>query len=161
MTAAATKLVLFGATGDLSQRMLLPSLAVLAGDGLLPPDLQIIGTARSKLSDSEFRNFARAALEKYLPSNRRGGLADFLNRLSYQELDVTTPEGFAELARSVPSGFSRLIRARSPDSPAPASPLIVASNRLGAVERKIATCSSGRAREASSANPSGVVTSSS
>ena len=78
--------------------MLLPSLAVLAGDRLLPPDLHIIGTARSQLSDGEFRNFARAALEKYLPSNRRGGLADFLNRLSYQQLDVTTPEGFTELA---------------------------------------------------------------
>jgi glucose-6-phosphate 1-dehydrogenase len=98
MTSAATTLILFGATGDLAQRMLLPSLAVLAGDGLLPEGLHIIGTARSEMTEGEFRNFARAALEKYLPPQRRGGLADFLNRLSYQTLDVTTPEGFTELA---------------------------------------------------------------
>jgi len=101
MTAAATTLILFGATGDLAQRMLLPSLAVLAGDGLLPQGLHIIGTARSEMSEGEFRNFARAALEKYLPANRRGGLADFLNKLSYQPLDVTQPDGFADLAAKV------------------------------------------------------------
>ena len=43
---AATTLLLFGATGDLSRRMLIPSLFGLHGDGLLHPDLRIIGTAR-------------------------------------------------------------------------------------------------------------------
>ena len=98
MTARANTLLLFGATGDLAQRMLLPSLAALAVDGLLPAELNIVGTARSELDDAAYRNFARAALEKYLPPNRRGGLAGFLNRLSYQALDVTAPDGFARLA---------------------------------------------------------------
>ena len=101
MMAKADTLLLFGATGDLSQRMLLPSLCALDADELLAPDLRIIGTARSDLSDSEFRNFAREALEKYLPPHRRGGMADFLNRLTYQSLDVTTPKGFAELSAKV------------------------------------------------------------
>jgi len=92
---------LFGATGDLSQRMLLPSLCALAHDGLLSPGLRIVGTARSAMSDGEFRNFARAALEKHLPAGRRGGLADFLNRLSYQPLDASTIEGFEALAQKV------------------------------------------------------------
>ena len=58
----ADRLLLFGATGDLAQRMLLPSLAALVHDGLLSPGLKIVGTARSEMSDAEFRNFARAAL---------------------------------------------------------------------------------------------------
>jgi glucose-6-phosphate 1-dehydrogenase len=98
MNLKADTLLLFGATGDLAQRMLLPSLCALHADGLLDPDLQIVGTARSGMSDAEFRNFARAAVEKFLPKQRRGGMADFLNRLHYQALDVTTPEGYAELA---------------------------------------------------------------
>jgi glucose-6-phosphate 1-dehydrogenase len=101
MQTRAQSLVLFGATGDLSQRMLLPSLCALAADGLLPDDLEIIGTARSDLDNAAFRNFAREALEKYLPAERRGSIAEFFNRLSYQQLDVTTPEGYAELAESI------------------------------------------------------------
>ncbi|GIX19052.1 glucose-6-phosphate dehydrogenase [Erythrobacter cryptus] len=101
MSFTADRLLLFGATGDLAQRMLLPSLFALDADRLLASDLKIIGTARSSLSDSEFRNFARAALEKFLPAERRGQMAGFLNRLSYQTLDATKREGYDELARKV------------------------------------------------------------
>ena len=97
----ADRLVLFGATGDLAQRMLLPSLCAMDADGLLAEDLKIVGTARSDLDDGGYRNFAREALEKYLPGERRGSLANFLNRLSYQPLDATTLEGFEELAKKV------------------------------------------------------------
>lgn len=101
MSFTADRLLLFGATGDLAQRMLLPSLFALDADGLLAPDLKIIGTARSSMTDSEYRNFARAALEKYLPAERRGRMADFLNRLTYQALDATTLEGYDDLAKKV------------------------------------------------------------
>jgi len=97
----AETLLLFGATGDLAQRMLLPSLAALHADELVPPSLRIVGTARSKMTDKSFRNFARGALEKYLPADRRPGMADFLNRLSYVDCDVTSPEGFDALAKAV------------------------------------------------------------
>jgi glucose-6-phosphate 1-dehydrogenase len=97
----ADRLLLFGATGDLSKRMLLPSLCALSHDALLSPGLRIVGTARSPMSDGEFRNVARAALEQHLPADRRGGLADFLNRLSYQPLDATQVEGYAALAEKV------------------------------------------------------------
>src|SRR6188768_495305 len=101
MTAKADSLLLFGATGDLSQRMLLPSLCALHADGLLDPALQITGTARSQMDDHGFRNFAREALEKFMPAGRRGSMADFLNRLHYQPLDVTKPESFAALGKKV------------------------------------------------------------
>ncbi len=97
----ADRLLLFGATGDLSRRKLLPSLCALDADGLLPEDLAIIGTARSEMTDSEFRNMARAALEEFLPAERRGSMAQFLNRLTYQDLDASTLEGFDALAERV------------------------------------------------------------
>ncbi len=101
MYKAADTLLLFGATGDLAKRMLLPSLCALHADGLLAEDLKIIGTARSEMDDAAFRNFAREALEQFLPAERRGGMAEFLNRLSYQSLDATTLDGFKALATKV------------------------------------------------------------
>ena len=95
------KLLLFGATGDLSRRMLLPSLCALDAEGLLDPQIEIIGTARSDLDDQGFRNFAREALEQFLAPERRGSLATFLNRLSYQQLDANDIDGFAALAEKV------------------------------------------------------------
>ena len=62
---ASEKLLLFGATGDLSQRMLLPSLYGLAADGLLPADLAIVATARTSHDDDAFRAFAEKALRRF------------------------------------------------------------------------------------------------
>ena len=89
MSFAADRLLLFGATGDLAQRMLLPSLCALDADRLVDPGLRIICTARSDMDTPGYRNFARAALEKFLPADRRGSVATFLNRLYYQPLDAT------------------------------------------------------------------------
>ncbi|MFU7528777.1 glucose-6-phosphate dehydrogenase [Qipengyuania sp. ASV99] len=98
---AADRLLLFGATGDLSRRKLLPSLCALDADGLLPENLAIIGTARSEIDESEFRDMARAALEEFLPAERRGDMARFLARLSYQQLDASSIDGFDALAQKV------------------------------------------------------------
>lgn len=97
----ADRLLLFGATGDLSQRMLLPSLCALHDDGLLARDLKIVATARSEMSSEAFRDLARAALEQHLAANRRQDMDEFLHRLTYVPVDATTPEGYDELARQI------------------------------------------------------------
>lgn len=99
----ATSLLLFGATGDLSRRMLIPSLFGLHNDGLLHPDLRIIGTARSQLPVAEFRAMAAAALEQAVEPDRRpaDSVASFLDRLAYVPLDATQADGFAALAAEV------------------------------------------------------------
>ncbi len=97
----ADRLLLFGATGDLAKRMMLTSLCALAHDGLLAPGLQIVGTARSEMSDEAFRDLARSAIEEHLPEARRGDIGEFLSRLSYQPLDASKTEGFASLAEKV------------------------------------------------------------
>lgn len=93
------KLLLFGATGDLAQRMLLPSLYALHADGLLPPGLTITGTARSDHDDAAFRDFAAKALDQFLPADRKDDSAvqSFLQRLHYQTLDASQIEGYAAL----------------------------------------------------------------
>jgi glucose-6-phosphate 1-dehydrogenase len=97
----ADKLILFGATGDLAQRMLLPSLCALHVDGLVTPNLQIIGTARSAHDDASYRSFAGEALDKFLPDDRKAAIPAFLDRLSYQTLDASQPAQFGALCEKV------------------------------------------------------------
>jgi glucose-6-phosphate 1-dehydrogenase len=103
MSEHSSTLLLFGATGDLSRRMLLPSLYALHADNLIATDLRIFGTARSALSDDEFREMARAALCEFLPDDRKEeGLIDaFLQRLFYQALDASKSDGFGDLAAKI------------------------------------------------------------
>lgn len=95
-------LILFGATGDLSRRMLLPSLFGLAVDGLLDPELRIIGTARSALDTVAFRALAAESIEPHRAAGLGSAedLGRFLARLSYVPLDATDEQGFRELARA-------------------------------------------------------------
>ena len=58
-------IVLFGSTGDLARRKLVPGLFHLAEAGLLPERYRIIGTSRKTLSDEEFRAQARAAVDEF------------------------------------------------------------------------------------------------
>ena len=94
-------LVMFGATGDLARRMLLPSLYGLDSDGLLPENLRIIGTARTELDDDAFRLRAKEALAEHLPAGFFDpGIAErFLKRLRYVPLDIKNPDGFRAAGR--------------------------------------------------------------
>ncbi|MGY1728549.1 glucose-6-phosphate dehydrogenase [Geodermatophilus sp. SYSU D01062] len=52
-------LVIFGASGDLTARKLLPALARLAGYGALPPEVTLVGVARTPMTDAEFADACR------------------------------------------------------------------------------------------------------
>jgi len=96
-------LVMFGATGDLARRMLLPSLYGLDSDSLLPEGLRIIGTARTDLDDAGFRERADAALQEHLPAGfYSAGIAErLLSRLHYVPLDITDESSFGKLASAI------------------------------------------------------------
>ncbi|HEU5285231.1 MAG TPA: glucose-6-phosphate dehydrogenase [Sphingomicrobium sp.] len=103
MADKVSALLLFGATGDLARRMLLPSLYGLDADGLLPDELVVIGTARSELDDDAYRARARQALDEHLPAgffNSEVG-ERFLKRLRYVPLDIGDESGFERLAEAV------------------------------------------------------------
>ena len=100
MADRISTLVMFGATGDLARRMLLPSLYGLDADGLLPDGLRIIGTARTDLDDAGFRDKADAALQGHLPEGfYSSGVAErFLSRLHYVAADIKESGSFEKLA---------------------------------------------------------------
>ena len=60
-----TALVIFGATGDLAHRKLLPALYNLAHDGALPERFELVGVARRDQSDDEFRQAASESIERF------------------------------------------------------------------------------------------------
>jgi glucose-6-phosphate 1-dehydrogenase len=60
-----TALVIFGATGDLAQRKLLPALYNLAHEGALPERFALVGNARSEMTDEEFRQMAIESVRRF------------------------------------------------------------------------------------------------
>src|ERR1700687_3756262 len=98
-------LVLFGATGDLAQRMLLPSLYALHCDGLLSSKFQVFATARSALNDEGFRQLARESLHRFLAKPRLNvdTVEGFLSRLRYTPLDLAKSHEFRALAEMLPA----------------------------------------------------------
>ncbi len=79
------KFVLFGATGDLSQRMVWPSLYHLCREKLVPPTLTFVASARHPNTDAEFRKFVDGALRKHVPAEflKEDAVADLLTRITY------------------------------------------------------------------------------
>jgi glucose-6-phosphate 1-dehydrogenase len=76
--------VIFGASGDLTRRMLLPAFYHLFMEGLLPEGFAIVGYARTELSDEEFQERARQSIEEFGRSTPAGEeWEDFRRRLSY------------------------------------------------------------------------------
>jgi glucose-6-phosphate 1-dehydrogenase len=96
-------LVIFGATGDLAQRMLLPSLFALARDGLLPERLRILGSARSALDNEGFRQLvAESVARRVAPADHDAlALQRLLERVEYQPAAVDDSAAMAALVARV------------------------------------------------------------
>lgn len=86
-------IVIFGATGDLTERKLLPALFHRWLDGQIPKDSQIIGSARTNMDLEEFREFAKAACKKNTGDGWDESAWDaFSKRLNYLAMDATRPD---------------------------------------------------------------------
>jgi glucose-6-phosphate 1-dehydrogenase len=104
-----TALVIFGATGDLAHRKLLPALYNLAHEGALPERFDLVGVARSEMTDEEFRASVRESVERFsrtrpdpkvlegLTSEMRYVPGSFDDQRVYTELGKTLGE-FSERA---------------------------------------------------------------
>ncbi len=99
----ATLLVLFGATGDLAQRMLLPSLYGLHRDGLLPERFHILATARSDMDTAGFRQVVTDTLHQRVSANDRdeASIASLLQRLVYQTVALDQDQAWQALAEQI------------------------------------------------------------
>jgi glucose-6-phosphate 1-dehydrogenase len=99
-SAEPATIVIFGASGDLTQRKLVPALHSLGCAGLLPTATQVLGMARSPLSDEAFRGRFYAGVKEY--SRFHEGIcalwSTFEDRLSYLAGDYDDPEAYRRLA---------------------------------------------------------------
>lgn len=88
-------LVIFGASGDLTKRMLMPSLYELHVRQMLPEHFVILGTSRSPMSDDEFRLSIREMLQELKGENNLNGeeVDRFMQKVYYQAFD---PENGAD-----------------------------------------------------------------
>ena len=78
-----TVFVLFGATGDLARRMVLPAFYTLAIEGLLPEKWILVGNGRGDVSHEDFRGRVREALEEFGPAPGKGPWKEFASRLRF------------------------------------------------------------------------------
>ncbi len=94
-------LVVFGATGDLSQRKLLPALFHRDLQGQIPPGSRIIGCSRRAMTNEEFQAFARKAIEDHVAEADRPAdvMGRFLERVRYVTADAAQDAGWAELGK--------------------------------------------------------------
>jgi len=93
-------MVIFGASGDLTARMLMPALYHLARERMLPPGFSVLGCSRSKYTDEEFRGKVRAGLKEHAKiSNQDSPVLDsFLSNLYYQQVESHGAQAYGELA---------------------------------------------------------------
>lgn len=103
-------LVVFGATGDLSQRKLIPALFNRDRKGQLPDEARIIGAARKNMTLADFRTMAREALVEHakLTDEDAETLDRFMARLSYVALDANGDGGWKELGSILKEGEKRI-----------------------------------------------------
>ncbi len=101
--AAPCVMVIFGASGDLCKRLLMPALYNLACDGLLPEGFAVVGMATSAISSEEFRGRQREAIQKF--STRKTfdqAKWDWLeSRLYYTSGNFNDPASFTNLKNVV------------------------------------------------------------
>ena len=85
-------IVIFGASGDLTKRMLIPAIHQLFIHHLLPDNFAIVGTSRTPLTDAEFRQ----RMNEFLPAGEETN-SQFLNNIYYQTIDYDRQDDYQKL----------------------------------------------------------------
>ncbi len=104
----AFDLVIFGGTGDLAMRKLLPALYRRFADGQIPADSRIVGVARPHGDDESYRASVREALAQFVKGADTSTIERFLSLVSYFGLDATQELGWNEFAAELKSRPSRI-----------------------------------------------------
>ncbi|MBT9245101.1 glucose-6-phosphate dehydrogenase [Gemmobacter fulvus] len=102
-------LVIFGATGDLANRKILPGLYRRYLSGQIPPECRIIGAARSAMDVPEFRNMVRAAIAEFVAAEKRDDavIEAFISQIDYVAIDAKGEGGWSELKALMRPGVVR------------------------------------------------------
>jgi len=102
-------LVIFGATGDLARRKILPALCRRFAEGQMPPEARIIGAARSDMNRAEFQALVAEAFDEFMDDSPPDVETrdNFLALLDYVTIDASSDFGWPELAQKMRDGVVR------------------------------------------------------
>lgn len=137
-----TNLVLFGASGDLAGRFLIPALATLRATARLPKGFSLVGSASANWDDEAFRRHAAECLAEHaadVPAKHRDALT---RSLRYRSADLTDPhdvatvigqagDGPVAVYLALPPGLFRATVTALCDAPLPAGSRIVLEKPFG------------------------------
>ena len=126
------RMVLFGASGDLTSRLLMPAIAQLAEAGLLPPGFTVVGSANTDWSTEDFRQHIADSLGKHAsvlaPTTRDA----VVQMLSFAPADVTQP---AEVSKLIGGDHpDTLVYLALPPGLLPSVLLALAASKLNATD---------------------------
>jgi len=93
--------IIFGASGDLTSRYLLPTLAQLHQAGKLPDDLSVLGIAQENWDTKTFQRHVRVRLERHASGIPAASREALIARLDYRKADVTSAEEVREALASI------------------------------------------------------------
>ncbi|MEL6887427.1 MAG: glucose-6-phosphate dehydrogenase [Pseudomonadota bacterium] len=91
-------LVIFGGTGDLARRKILPGLYRRFCAGQMPEDARVIGAARGDMDADGYRAFVAEAVAEFVGDTPKDDLDGFLQRLDYVTIDARGENGWREMA---------------------------------------------------------------
>jgi len=97
--APPTAVVVFGASGDLVSRKLIPSLLQIQQRGLLSDRFCLLGCGRTEYSDEQFRQTIRAALNEHAPDVSADSTAAFVEKLHYVSGDYADPSTYEKIGK--------------------------------------------------------------
>jgi len=102
--------IVFGGTGDLAERKLLPALYHRQLSGQLTDPTRIIGASRSEMDDDGYRAYARKALEEHVKESHlvSEDVEKFLSRLHYVAVDARSEKGWDRLKSLLDEGPDRV-----------------------------------------------------
>ena len=95
---APTILVVFGATGDLMARKIVPSIFHLSGKGVLPDNFHVVGFSRRDWNDSDMRTHVRGIMGERYPTAGIADVTAFTHMFSYARGEFSDEQAYADLA---------------------------------------------------------------
>lgn len=132
-------LVIFGASGDLAYRKLIPALFDLFVQDLLPEKFAVLGVSRTEISDDAFREKMKEGIEKFanLGNEKKDEIPAFLPSLYYQAIDTFDAEDYGTLKNRLESmdndlgtGSNYLFYLSTPPNLYPVIPKNLAAHKL-------------------------------
>ena len=95
-------LVIFGGTGDLARRKILPGLYRRFWSGQMPDDARIVGASRREMSDEDYQSFVRDAISEFALQgvDDTQMIEDFVAKTSYVSIDAKGDGGWDVLRKA-------------------------------------------------------------